>query len=112
MIKVTRRDAMPGTAALAACTPNQITASMPVAEPQQLADIAEAVIHPALAEEGIPGASFVAFDAQGRIAARHWGFADREASRAAADDTVWPNRLHHQDDYRYGGDDARRSTPR
>jgi CubicO group peptidase (beta-lactamase class C family) len=90
MIKLTRRDAMLGTAALAACTPNQITASTPHAEPEQLAEIADAVVGPALAEEAIPGASFVAFDAQGRIAARHWGLADREANRAVTDETVWP----------------------
>ena len=89
MANVSRRDAFLGAAALAACTPNQISASMR-AEPDQLADIADSVVRPALAQEGIPGASFVAFDARGRIATRHWGLADREAGRTTTDETIWP----------------------
>jgi CubicO group peptidase (beta-lactamase class C family) len=90
MTNLSRREAVLAAAALAACTPNQIAAATPSAEPEQLADIADAVVRPALAEEGIPGASFVAFDTQGRIATRHWGLADREANRAVSDETVWP----------------------
>ncbi|HJS80091.1 MAG TPA: serine hydrolase domain-containing protein, partial [Vitreimonas sp.] len=89
MANVSRRDAFLGAAALAACTPNQISASMR-AEPDQLADIADSVVRPALAQEGMPGASFVAFDARGRIATRHWGLADREAGRTTTDETIWP----------------------
>ena len=54
MTNLSRRDAVLAAAALAACTPNQIAATTPSAEPEQLADIADAVVRPALAEKGIP----------------------------------------------------------
>src|SRR5688572_25221824 len=90
MTNLSRRDAVLAAAALAACTPNQIAATTPSAEPEQLADIADAVVRPALAEGGIHGASFVAYDTQSRIDTRHWGLADREANRTVSDKTAWP----------------------
>jgi CubicO group peptidase (beta-lactamase class C family) len=90
MIHLSRRDAMLGAAAVAACTPNRVSASAPSADPGDLASIADAIVRPAMAEQSIPGASFVAFDARGGLVARHWGLADREANSAVTDATVWP----------------------
>lgn len=90
--KFSRRSVLTSGVALAACSPTQHTASASASNgsPEALAALADAVISPALAEEGIPGAAFAAFDASGAIVTRAWGAADREAGLAVAANTVWP----------------------
>lgn len=91
--RFSRRSVIASGAALAACAPaRQAASALPPqgGEPAALAELADTIIAPALAEEGIPGAAFAAFDASGRIITREWGVADREAGRAVAADTVWP----------------------
>lgn len=67
MTPVSRRAVIAAGPLLAACAAAPETATF---DPEALADLADAVVRPALAEEGNPGAAFVAFDARGKVAVR------------------------------------------
>lgn len=84
-----RRVLATGSSLLAGCAVKKAPGDAS-ADLERLAEAGEDLVAPAIAAEGIPGAAFVVFDAQGRTAQRYFDHADREQAKPVDAATLWP----------------------